>query len=94
MAYKLCVRFIGDYVQPEDPIVLATAVNFLANDTEIAPTLRRLFQSEDFKASAGLKASRPFEFIAGTLRAAGIEFDPLKVDRFRVILNTQLAILG
>ncbi len=94
VAYKLCVRFIGDYVLPQDAIVATTAANFLANDTAIAPTLRTLFQSEDFKASAGLKARRPFEFIAGTLRAANVSFDPAQTQHFQGLVNSRLNILG
>ncbi len=94
VAYKLCVRFIGDYIQPDDAIVAATAANFIANDTAIAPTLRTLFQSDDFKASAGLKARRPFEFIAGTLRAANITFDPTQSSQFQNVVNSRMNTLG
>jgi hypothetical protein len=94
IAYKLCVRFIGDYVTPSDTIVATVADAFLANDTQIAPTLRVLFQSNDFKASAGLKARRPFEFVAGTLRAAGVTFDATQAVPFKNVVNSRMNVLG
>lgn len=94
IAFKLCVRFIGDYIQPDDSIVTSTASNYLANDTAIAPTLRTLLQSSEFKASAGLKARRPFEYIAGTLRATGLRFNPSMSTQFQSIVNSYMAILG
>ncbi|NCY15750.1 MAG: DUF1800 domain-containing protein [Actinobacteria bacterium] len=94
VAYKLCLRFIGDYVQPDDAIVSTTASNFIANDTAIAPTLRTLFQSNEFKASAGLKARRPFEFVAGTLRAADLVFEPTQVGQFQTMVNSRMKSLG
>ncbi|MBU6330166.1 MAG: DUF1800 family protein [Acidobacteria bacterium] len=94
VAHKLCVRFIGDFVAPTDTIVTTVANAFLANNTQIAPTLRTLFQSDDFKASAGLKARRPFEFVAGTLRAAGITFDPAQASVFQNNVHGRLNALG
>jgi uncharacterized protein (DUF1800 family) len=94
IAYKLCIRFIGDYVTPSDTIVATVADAFLANDTQIAPTLRVLFQSNDFKASAGLKARRPFEFVAGTLRAAGVTFDATQAVPFKNVVNSRMNALG
>ncbi len=94
VAYKLCVRFIGDYIQPDDAIVATIASSYLTNDTALAPTLRTLFQSSDFKASAGLKARRPYEFIAGTLRAAGLSFDPSQAAAFQKLVTSQLNTLG
>jgi uncharacterized protein (DUF1800 family) len=94
VAYKLCVRFIGDYVQPDDAIVTATASNYLANDTAIAPTLRSLFESTDFKASAGLKARRPLEYIAGTLRSVGASFNPASADSLQKFVNHRMVVFG
>ncbi len=94
IAFKLCVRFIGDYVSPNDTIVTTVANAFVANDTQIAPTLRVLFQSNDFKASAGLKARRPFEFVAGTLRAAGVTFDATQTTSFKNVVNSRMNVLG
>jgi len=94
VAYKLCVRFIGDYVQPDDAIVTATASNYLANETDIALTLRSLFQSPEFKASAGLKARRPLEFIAGTLRSVGANFDPASADSLQTFVNHRMLVFG
>jgi uncharacterized protein (DUF1800 family) len=94
IAFKLCVRFIGDYVSPSDEIVTTVAAAYMANDTAIAPTLRTLFQSSDFKASAGLKARRPFEFIAGTLRAVGATFDATQLLAFQSMVNGRMKTLG
>jgi uncharacterized protein (DUF1800 family) len=94
IAFKLCVRFIGDYVSPTDSIVTTVANAFVANDTQIAPTLRTLFQSNEFKASAGLKARRPFEFIAGTLRAAQVTFDPTQAATFKNVVNSRMNVLA
>ncbi|CAB4324703.1 MAG: DUF1800 family protein [Actinobacteria bacterium] len=94
IAFKLCVRFIGDYVSPSDAIVTKVADAFLANDTQIVPTLQELFKSNEFKASAGLKARRPFEFIAGTLRAANVSFDATQIASFKNLVNSRMNALG
>jgi len=94
IAYKLCVRFVGDYVSPSDAIVTTVANAFVANDTQIIPTLRVLFESNDFKASAGLKARRPFEFVAGTLRAANVTFDATQTASFKNVVNGRMNVLG
>ena len=94
LAHKLCVRFIGDYVAPTDPIVATVAAAYLANDTAIAPTVRTLLLSTDFQDSARLKARRPFEFVAGTLREVQVSFTPAAAPALRSIATTTLTGLG
>lgn len=94
LAHKLCVRFIGDYVNPTDPIVSTVAAAYLANDTNIAPMVRTLLLSSDFANSARLKARRPFEFVAGTLREVQVAFTPAAVPALRSIATATMATLG
>ena len=83
-----------DYVAPTDPIVATVAAAYLANDTAIAPTVRTLLLSTDFQDSARLKARRPFEFVAGTLREVQVSFTPAAAPALRSIATTTLTGLG
>ncbi|MEL6981624.1 MAG: DUF1800 domain-containing protein, partial [Actinomycetota bacterium] len=71
IARKLCRRFVGD--DPPAGLVASTAQVYLANDTDLVPTLRHVLGSDEFAASAGRKLRRPLEFLAATLRATGAE---------------------
>jgi uncharacterized protein (DUF1800 family) len=67
---KLAVRFVSD--DPPAALVNRLAKVYLKNGTDIRPVLRALFQSREFKASAGAKVKRPFEDLVATVRALGI----------------------
>ena len=55
----------------------ATAAAFTASRGDIAPTLRALFATEEFRAPAtrGGKFKRPFHFVVAALRATNAETD-------------------
>ncbi|MEO6789009.1 MAG: DUF1800 domain-containing protein [Chthoniobacteraceae bacterium] len=67
IAHKLCVRFIAD--APPVSAVDAVASAFTASKGDIRTTLRALFATPEFSASAGMKFKRPFHFIVSALRA-------------------------
>jgi len=67
LAYKLCRRFVAD--DPPTSLVNRLASVYQANDTAIAPVLRELFLSEEFKSSTGQKVKRPIEWLHSSLRA-------------------------
>ncbi|KAA0235073.1 MAG: hypothetical protein JJLCMIEE_01506 [Acidimicrobiales bacterium] len=71
ICWKLCRRFIDDEIARSDPLVASAASVYLANDTQIVPVLRHLFNSERFWSSAGAKLRRPFELMAAQIRATG-----------------------
>jgi len=71
IATKLCLRFVSD--TPSPALVSALAATYLANGTAIAPVLRQLFGSAEFKASLGLKVRRPLEDHIATIRILGIK---------------------
>jgi uncharacterized protein (DUF1800 family) len=73
VATKLCVRFISD--EPPAPAVEAVARAFAGSKGDIKATLRALFSTEEFRASAGMKFKRPFHFIVSALRATNAETD-------------------
>ena len=73
LALKLVRHFVSD--DPPEPLVTALAVTYLANDTAIAPMLRQLLLSDEFRASIGQKFARPFEQIAATVRLLDIAPD-------------------
>lgn len=71
IARKLCRRFVAD--DPPAALVASAAQVYLANDTDLVPTLRHILGSDEFAASAGRKLRRPLEYLAATLRATGAE---------------------
>lgn len=74
LATKLARRFIGDDA-PEDAIA-STAAAYLDADTDIASTLRHLFDTDAFRSGGSPKFRRPFDLVAATLRASGAAVDP------------------
>ena len=67
VCWKLIKRFVTD--TPSMALVDSAAAVFAANDTAIVPTLRHIFASAEFAASAGQKIRRPFEHLVACLRA-------------------------
>jgi uncharacterized protein (DUF1800 family) len=70
IATKLCLRFVSD--APPKALVDKLAKAYLVNKTAIAPVLRALFSSREFKASIGQKTRRPYEDMIATIRTLGI----------------------
>ena len=73
IALKLARHFVSD--DPPESLVTALAATYLANDTAIAPVLRQLLLSAEFRASVGEKAARPFEQIVAAVRLLDIQPD-------------------
>lgn len=69
LAHKLCVRFIGEHVGLNDAVVRAARDVYVANDTQIVPTLRSILTSAEFANSADKKIRRPLELLTAGLRA-------------------------
>jgi len=69
LATKLCVRFVAD--NPPAALVTRLAKVYLDNRTAIAPVLRALFGSAEFRAAAGAKIRTPYEDVVATVRAVG-----------------------
>ncbi|RVU85938.1 DUF1800 domain-containing protein [Leucothrix sargassi] len=82
ICWKLCRYFIRDDIEQSDPLVAQIAQVFSDNDTEMKPTLRAIFASDDFKASKGLKVKRSNELLYATLRASGASIDLSQSGRF------------
>jgi uncharacterized protein (DUF1800 family) len=70
IAFKLARRFVED--DPAASLVDDLADVYLAHDTEIAPVLRALFDSEAFRGSIGRKTRRPYEQLIATVRTLGL----------------------
>ncbi|QWC85949.1 DUF1800 domain-containing protein [Nocardioidaceae bacterium] len=66
IATKLVLRFVDDDPHPE--LVRDLAATYLAEDTRIAPVLRRLVASAEFRRSVGAKVRTPHEDLVATLR--------------------------
>lgn len=94
LAHKLAVRFIGDHIQPNDSVVSAAAQAYTTNDTAIAPMVRSLLLSSEFRASAGRKMRRPIEYFAGLLRAVQLQWDPARATNLTGTVMGQLGLLG
>ena len=91
LAHKLAVRFIGEHIHATDGVVTAAAQAYTANDTAIAPMVRSLLLSQEFRASAGRKMRRPVEYFAGVLRGVQLQWDPA---RSANVMNTAMGQLG
>lgn len=94
LAHKLAVRFIGEHIQPTDAVVVAAAQAYRANDTAIAPMVRSLLLSSEFRASAGRRMRRPIEYFAGILRAVQLQWDPTRSTNLMSTASSQLGLLG
>ncbi len=73
IATKLCKRFIAD--DPAESAVSAVAIKFTETKGDIKATLRAIFATPEFHASAGVKMKRPFHFIVSALRATNAQTD-------------------
>jgi uncharacterized protein (DUF1800 family) len=73
IAAKLCVRFIAD--DPPQSAIEAVSRAFANSRGDIKTTLRALFLTPEFHASAGAKFKRPFHFVVSALRATNAETD-------------------
>ena len=69
LARKLVVKFVHD--DPPQALVDRLAQTYLASGTAIAPVLRELVRSTEFKASRGGKLRDPSEDLVATYRALG-----------------------
>jgi uncharacterized protein (DUF1800 family) len=88
IAFKLAQYFISD--QPDMALVDRLAAVFLAQDGQIVPVLRTLFQSDAFWAAGnvGSKFKTPYHYALSTLRAGGYGISN------GLPLATQLAVQG
>ena len=73
IATKLCVRFISD--EPPAAATDAVARAFTESRGDIKTTLRALFATPEFRASAGMKFKRPFHYVVSALRATNAQTD-------------------
>ena len=94
LAHKLAVRFIGEHIKPTDAVVAAAAQAYRSNDTAIAPMVRSLLLSSEFRASAGRRMRRPIEYFAGILRAVQLQWDPARSANLMSTVSSQLGLLG
>lgn len=85
---KLARRFVSD--SPPQALVDSLAQVFTQTDGNIRTLLRTLFDSDEFKASAGQKFKRPLDFFISTLRVSGAEI----VRRGTQGLQDHLRLLG
>lgn len=74
IARKLAMRFVSD--SPSDALVSRLAAVYLAHDTAIAPMLRTLFASSEFRESRGQKVRRPYDDLIATLRTLNYRLLP------------------
>jgi hypothetical protein len=78
LAWKLCVKFVGD--EPSKALVRKLAKVYLDNDTAIVPVLRALVASPAFQR-AGDKVRDPGEDLVATYRVLGVKIPQPPADR-------------
>lgn len=71
IARKLCIRFVSD--NPSASLINQVAATYLANDTEILPTVHAILCSDEFWASRGRKVRRPAENAIASYRILGVQ---------------------
>ncbi|MGL5857931.1 MAG: DUF1800 domain-containing protein [Angustibacter sp.] len=71
LALDLCRRFVSD--QPPVALIKRLATTYLKNDTDIAPVVKQLLTSREFKASVGQKYRRPLESLVATIRTLDVK---------------------
>lgn len=94
LAHKLAVRFIGEHIAPTDRVVTDAAAAYSTNDTAIAPMVRSLLLSEEFRASAGRRIRRPMEWFASLVRSTQVQWDASIASSFSNTVKSQLGLLG
>lgn len=71
IASKLVRRFVSE--EPNDALIAKTADAFTSSDGDIRQTIKVVFTSPEFNASAGMKFKTPFRFVVSALRATGAD---------------------
>ncbi|PZM79281.1 MAG: hypothetical protein DKT66_22655 [Candidatus Melainabacteria bacterium] len=71
IAKKLVRHFVSE--DPPESLVNSVAKRFSESGGQIKPMLREILYSSEFKASAGSKMKRPFQFVVSCLRATGAD---------------------
>ncbi len=69
VARAVAVRLVAD--QPSEELVRGLADVYLDEDTAIAPVLRALVDTDEFRAASGRKLRRPMEFTTAGLAGVG-----------------------
>jgi uncharacterized protein (DUF1800 family) len=91
VCWKLCRYFVGDDIEPYHPLVARVAQVFSENDTEIVPTLRAIFASDEFRQSQGKKVKRGNELLFSMLRASGATFTLDNAQQFGTHIRRELS---
>ncbi|MEM0994241.1 MAG: DUF1800 domain-containing protein [Bacteroidota bacterium] len=80
IAHFICSKLYRFFVSPttDEEIVTQMAATFLANDFEIAPVLRQLFQSEHFfdDKIIGIQIKSPLDYFLSLVTEWGLETPP------------------
>jgi uncharacterized protein (DUF1800 family) len=77
VCWKLATRFVSD--DPSEALVQQLANTYQVNGTDMAEVMRVLLNSDEFKASAGLKVRRGLETVASYFRSleASVDTNPV-----------------
>jgi uncharacterized protein (DUF1800 family) len=77
-------RFVSD--NPPSSLVKQVAVTYQKTNGDIKEMMRTLLKSDEFKQSYGQKVRRPFEFLAGVMRALDVKPTDKEADILRMAL--------
>jgi uncharacterized protein (DUF1800 family) len=78
IARRLAIRFVSD--NPSNELVALLARVYRRNGTRIAPVLRALVRTNEFRTSAERKVRMPAEDLVATVRALDVQVSPPVLD--------------
>lgn len=88
IATQLATRFVSD--DPPASLVSKLSSTYLASDTQIAPVLKTLFTSSEFRSSIGQKSRSPYDDSIATVRALGLKAPAPSAAQWTALNNVNL----
>lgn len=88
LATQLATHFVSD--DPPTSLIDKLSSTYLANDTQIAPVLKTLFTSSEFRTSVGAKSRDPYADAIATIRVLGYKAPEPGAAQWSTLSSTSL----
>ena len=88
IATQLATRFVAD--DPPTSLIDKLSSTYLANDTQIAPVLKTLFTSSEFRRSVGMKSREPYADAIASIRVLGYKAPAAGATQWGTLSSTSL----